>query len=153
MHFAVIIYPEIKSLKSEKQAEEEEREILSSQSTRRLAGRPHPFGNGDEHKPFLRKSSLSNWNFSPKAIHLNWVGEKEKHFIMWRICRYLLLGILITASSQLQGLATLTHTPSPMGLFGMRIMKRPSLWKSIFIISSWLSLKRKFKFLIYLKNL
>ncbi len=127
-HFAVISNPEIKA-KIREAAEEEEREFYHRRAPEDWLADLHPFGT-DEHKPFLEKAPYLIGIFT-QSYHLTESGEKEKHYYVKESVG-IATGILITALHN-AGLATLTHTPSPMGFLN-EIMKRPSHEKAFLLL-------------------
>ena len=127
-HFAVISNPEIKA-KIREAAEEEEREFYHRRAPEDWLEDLHPFGT-DEHKPFLEKAPYLIGIFT-QSYHLTESGEKEKHYYVKESVG-IATGILITALHN-AGLATLTHTPSPMGFLN-EIMKRPSHEKAFLLL-------------------
>jgi nitroreductase len=118
-HFAVVRDPEVKRRVREA-AEEEERAFYSGRAPddwlQALAG----IGTGWE-KPFLETAPclivIFQQNYSVAAS-----GEKVKHYYPKESVG-LATGLLITALHH-AGLATLTHTPSPMGFLN-QILNRP----------------------------
>ncbi len=127
-HFAVIQDPEIKK-KIREAAEEEEREFYQRRAPEDWLEDLVPFGT-DEHKPFLETAPALIGIFS-QSYHLNEQGEKEKHYYVKESVG-IATGILITALHN-AGLATLTHTPSPMGFLN-DIMQRPSHEKAFLLL-------------------
>lgn len=127
-HFAVISNPEIKA-KIREAAEDEEREFYHRRAPEDWLEDLHPFGT-DEHKPFLEKAPYLIGIFT-QSYHLTESGEKEKHYYVKESVG-IATGILITALHN-AGLATLTHTPSPMGFLN-EIMKRPSHEKAFLLL-------------------
>ncbi len=127
-HFAVVSDPEIKS-KIREAAEEEEREFYHRRAPEDWLEDLVPFGT-DEHKPFLEKAPYLIGIFA-QSYNLNEDGEKEKHYYVKESVG-IATGILITALHN-AGLATLTHTPSPMGFLN-EIMQRPSHEKAFLLL-------------------
>lgn len=127
-HFAVISDQEIKS-KIREAAEEEEREFYHRRAPEDWLEDLHPFGT-DEHKPFLEKAPYLIGIFA-QSYHLGESGEKEKHYYVKESVG-IATGMLITALHN-AGLATLTHTPSPMGFLN-EIMQRPSHEKAFLLL-------------------
>lgn len=127
-HFAVIQDPEIKK-KIREAAEEEEKEFYHRRAPEDWLEDLVPFGT-DEHKPFLETAPALIGIFS-QSYHLNEQGEKEKHYYVKESVG-IATGILITALHN-AGLATLTHTPSPMGFLN-EIMQRPSHEKAFLLL-------------------
>ncbi len=127
-HFAVVSDQEIKA-KIRIAAEEEEREFYQRRAPEDWLEDLVPFGT-DEHKPFLEKAPYLIGIFA-QSYHLNKEGEKEKHYYVKESVG-IATGILITALHN-AGLATLTHTPSPMGFLN-EIMQRPSHEKAFLLL-------------------
>lgn len=127
-HFTVVSDPEIKS-KIRKAAEEEEREFYHRRAPEDWLEDLHPFGT-DEHKPFLETAPYLIGVFA-QSYHLTESGKKEKHYYVKESVG-IATGILITALHN-AGLATLTHTPSPMGFLN-EIMHRPSHEKAFLLL-------------------
>lgn len=127
-HFAVVSDPEIKS-KIREAAEEEEREFYHRRAPEDWLEDLHPFGT-DEHKPFLENAPYLIGIFA-QSYHLDENGEKEKHYYVKESVG-IATGMLITALHN-AGLATLTHTPSPMGFLN-EIMQRPSHEKAFLLL-------------------
>ncbi|MFN1835590.1 nitroreductase family protein [Balneola sp. MJW-20] len=119
-HFAVVSDPEIKH-KIRVAAEEEEHEFYNRRAPDDWLEDLRPFGT-DEHKPFLETAPYLIGIFA-KSYNITQEGEKEKHYYVKESVG-IATGILITALHH-AGLATLTHTPSPMGFLN-EIMMRPS---------------------------
>ena len=118
-HFAVISGPETKS-KIRAAAEAEEREFYEHRATEEwLAALEHLGTN--KHKPFLETAPYLIAVFVQKFGVLA-DGRKVKHYYPTESTG-LATGILITALHQ-AGLATLTHTPSPMKFLN-EILGRP----------------------------
>lgn len=127
-HFAVVSDPGIKK-KIRKAAEEEEQEFYHRRAPEDWLEDLRPFGT-DEHKPFLEKAPYLIGIFA-QSFHLTEDGEKEKHYYVKESVG-IATGMLITALHN-AGLATLTHTPSPMGFLN-EIMQRPSHEKPFLLL-------------------
>ncbi|MTI87377.1 MAG: nitroreductase family protein [Balneolaceae bacterium] len=127
-HFAVVSNPEIKK-KIREGAEEEEHEFYNRRAPEDWLEDLKPFGT-DEHKPFLEKAPYLIGIFSQK-YSLDEDGEKDKHYYVKESVG-IATGILITALHN-AGLATLTHTPSPMGFLN-EILERPSHEKPFLLL-------------------
>lgn len=127
-HFAVVSDPEIKK-KIRIAAEEEEHEFYNRRAPEDWLEDLRPFGT-DEHKPFLEKAPYLIGIFA-QSYHLDEDGTKEKHYYVKESVG-IATGILITALHHC-GLATLTHTPSPMGFLN-EIMERPSHEKPFILL-------------------
>lgn len=118
-HFAVISGAETKS-KIRAAAEAEEREFYEHRATEEWLAALEPLGT-NEHKPFLETAPYLIAVFVQKFGVLP-DGRKVKHYYPTESTG-LATGILITALHQ-AGLATLTHTPSPMKFLN-EILGRP----------------------------
>lgn len=118
-HFVVITNPEIKG-RIRKAAEAEEREFYRRRAPREWLEALAPLGT-DEHKPFLERAPYLIAIFERK-YGLRPDGTKFKHYYVTESVG-IATGILITALHH-AGLATLTHTPSPMGFLN-ELLERP----------------------------
>jgi len=118
-HFVVVKDPETKR-KIREAAEEEEREFYHNRAPEEWLNALKPFGT-DEHKPFLEKAPCLIAIFS-KSYGFDGDSNKEKHYYVKESVG-IATGMLITALHH-SGLATLTHTPSPMGFLN-EILARP----------------------------
>jgi iodotyrosine deiodinase len=118
-HFAVIDDPEVKK-KIRIAAEEEEREFYSGRAPQEWLDALGPLGTNPE-KPFLETAAWLIGIFE-ESYGLLPDGRRVKHYYA-RESIGIATGILITALHH-AGLATLTHTPSPMGFLN-EIMERP----------------------------
>ncbi len=127
-HFAVVQDADIKK-KIREAAEEEEREFYNRRAPEDWLEDLVPFGT-DEHKPFLETAPALIGIFS-QSYHLNDEGEREKHYYVKESVG-IATGMLITALHN-AGLATLTHTPSPMGFLN-EIMQRPAHEKAFLLL-------------------
>lgn len=127
-HFAVVTNTEIKK-KIREAAEEEEHEFYNRRAPEDWLEDLVPFGT-DEHKPFLETAPALIGIFS-QSYHLNDDGEREKHYYVKESVG-IATGMLITALHN-AGLATLTHTPSPMGFLN-NIMQRPAHEKAFLLL-------------------
>lgn len=109
-HFVVVESPEIKQ-RIRQAAEKEEREFYATRAPREWLQALAPLGT-DEDKPFLETAPFLIVIFEQrygKAAD----GTRVKHYYSPESVG-IATGILITALHH-AGLATLTHTPSPMG--------------------------------------
>lgn len=119
-HFVVVSNPEIKRQIRE-EAEAEERAFYGGKAPEEWLAALAPLGT-DEHKPFLEIAPYlivifaQNYGLAPD-------GRKIKHYYVTESVG-IATGMLITALHQ-AGLATLTHTPSPMGFLN-EILNRPA---------------------------
>jgi nitroreductase len=118
-HFAVVSGPETKK-KIREAAEVEEREFYEHRASEEWLAALAPLGT-DEHKPFLETAPYLIAVFLQKFGELP-DGRKVKHYYPAESTG-LATGILITALHR-AGLATLTHTPSPMKFLN-EILGRP----------------------------
>jgi iodotyrosine deiodinase len=118
-HFAVISGPETKR-KIREAAEAEEREFYSHRASPEWLAALQPLGT-DSNKPFLETAPYLIAVFLQKFGHLP-DGRKVKHYYPTESTG-LATGMLITALHH-AGLATLTHTPSPMKFLN-QILDRP----------------------------
>lgn len=119
-HFAVAESPDIKK-KIREAAEEEERAFYAERAPDEWLDKLAPLGT-DENKPFLEKAPYLIAVFS-QSYGIDSRGNKQKHYYVKESVG-IACGILITALHN-AGLATLTHTPSPMGFLN-DILDRPS---------------------------
>lgn len=118
-HFAVVSGPETKR-KIREAAEAEEREFYAHRASEEWLAALEPLGT-DEHKLFLETAPYLIAVFLQKFGELP-DGRKVKHYYPVESTG-LATGILITAL-HMAGLATLTHTPSPMKFLN-EILDRP----------------------------
>lgn len=127
-HFAVVSDPNVK-MKIREAAEDEEHEFYNHRAPEDWLEDLVPFGTNEE-KPFLEKAPYLIGIFA-QNYNINEAGKKEKHYYVKESVG-IATGILITALHN-AGLATLTHTPSPMGFLN-EIMKRPSNEKPFLLL-------------------
>ena len=127
-HFVAVSDPEIKK-KIRIEAEKEEHEFYNRRAPDDWLEDLQPFGT-DEKKPFLEKAPYLIGIFA-QNYNLDEDGNKEKHYYVKESVG-IATGILITALHE-SGLATLTHTPSPMGFLN-EIMGRPSHEKPFLLL-------------------
>jgi len=118
-HFAVVSGPETKK-KIREAAEAEEREFYEHRASEEWLAALAPLGTDDK-KPFLETAPYLIAVFLQKYGELP-DGRKVKHYYPAESTG-LATGILITALHR-AGLATLTHTPSPMKFLN-EILDRP----------------------------
>ncbi len=118
-HFVVVSGPEAKK-KIREAAELEEREFYEHRASEEWLAALAPLGT-DEHKPFLETAPYLIAVFLQKYGELP-DGRKVKHYYPTESTG-LATGMLITALHR-AGLATLTHTPSPMKFLN-EILGRP----------------------------
>ena len=119
-HFVVVSGPETKK-KIRAAAEAEEREFYEHRASPEWLAALEPLGT-DSHKPFLETAPYLIAVFLQKHAELP-DGRKVKHYYPVESTG-LATGILITALHR-AGLATLTHTPSPMKFLN-EILGRPT---------------------------
>ena len=119
-HFAVVRDPAIKK-EIRLAAEKEEREFYSGKAPEEWLEALAPLGT-DEHKPFLELAPYLIVVFA-QSYGLDEAGEKIKHYYVSESVG-IATGFLINALHH-SGLATLTHTPSPMKFLNT-ILGRPS---------------------------
>ena len=118
-HFVVVSDPELKK-QIRDAAEEEEREFYERRATDEWLEALEPLGT-DEHKPFLERAPYLIAIFS-QSYSFNEEGEKVRNYYVKESVG-IATGMLITALHT-AGLATLTHTPSPMGFLN-ELLGRP----------------------------
>ena len=127
-HFVAVSNPEVKR-KIRDAAEAEEREFYGHRAPEEWLEALQPLGT-DWHKPFLE---IAPWLIVVFREDYGLVdsGEKEKNYYVMEsvgiACGFLL------AALHAAGLATLTHTPSPMG-FLAQILNRPKNEKPYLLI-------------------
>ena len=127
-HFAVAESPGIKK-KIREAAEEEERAFYNDRAPDEWLDKLAPLGT-DEHKPFLETAPYLIAVFA-QSYGLDSAGNKQKHYYVKESVG-IACGMLITALHN-SGLATLTHTPSPMGFLN-EILDRPSNERAYLLI-------------------
>lgn len=118
-YFVAVSDPEIKK-KIRIAAEEEERKFYSGRAPKEWLEAIAPLGT-DEHKPFLEAAPYVIVLFEQRT-GITKDGRNIKHYYA-NESTGIAAGILITALHN-AGLATLTHTPSPMS-FLSKILNRP----------------------------
>ena len=118
--FVVVTDPAVKA-EIRIAAEAEERELYQHRATQEWLDALAPLGT-DEHKPFLETAPCLIGIFS-KAYDLKPDGSKVKNYYVSESVG-IATGFLIAALHH-AGLATLTHTPSPMKFLN-KIMDRPA---------------------------
>ena len=125
-HFAVVTDPALKR-EIRASAEKEEREFYTHRAPREWLDALAPLGTGPE-KPFLETAPVLIAIFC-KSYDVQVDGRKAKNYYANESVG-IAAGMLITALHHC-GLATLTHTPSPMGflnaLLGRPANERPFL--------------------------
>jgi nitroreductase len=110
-------------------AEEEEREFYARRATREWLDALAPIGT-DSHKPFLATAPWLIAIFAERW-HLDAAGNKVKHYYPTESVG-IATGLLIAAIHS-AGLASLTHTPSPMGFLN-QILGRPAELERPFLL-------------------
>jgi iodotyrosine deiodinase len=128
-HFAVISNSEIKS-KLREAAEEEEREFYGGRASETWLNDLKPFAT-DEHKPFLEVAPWLIAVFRESYGIDEESGERTQNYYVHESAG-LAAGFLI-ASLHNAGLATLTHTPSPMGFLN-EVCERPKNERAIMLV-------------------
>lgn len=118
-HFVVVTDPGVKR-RIRKAAEEEERAFYGGRAPQDWLDALAHLGT-DEHKPFLEEAPVLVAIFA-QSYEAGPDGTRVKNYYVTESVG-IATGILITALHT-AGLATLTHTPSPMG-FMNRILGRP----------------------------
>ena len=118
-HYVVVSDSELK-LRIRMAAEEEEREFYANRAPQEWLDALAPLGT-DADKPFLESAPYLIVIFA-KSYTISPQGKKVKNYYVSESVG-IATGILITALHQ-SGLATLTHTPSPMR-FLKQILNRP----------------------------
>jgi nitroreductase len=118
-HFAVITDPGVKR-RIREAAEKEERAFYGGRAPQDWLDALAHLGT-DEHKPFLETAPVLIAVFA-ESYALDDDGERMKNYYVAESVG-IATGILVTALHA-SGLATLTHTPSPMGFLN-EIVQRP----------------------------
>jgi len=119
-HFVAVSDPEVKR-RIREAAEAEEREFYSGKAPQEWLDVLAPLGT-DEHKPYLETAPYLIAVFAQNYARLP-DGRKVKNYYVTESVG-IALGFLIAALHH-AGLATLTHTPSPMG-FLSTVLNRPA---------------------------
>jgi nitroreductase len=127
-HFCVVSDPAIKSQIREG-SEAEERDFYQHRAPRDWLEALAPLGT-DAHKPFLQSAPYLIVVFAEK-YGVDAAGQRVKNYYVPESVG-IATGILITALHQ-AGLATLTHTPSPMKFLN-EILDRPVREKPVMIL-------------------
>ena len=127
-HFCVVSDPAIKTQIREG-AEAEERDFYQHRAPRDWLEALAPLGT-DAHKPFLQSAPYLIVVFAEK-YGVDAAGQRVKNYYVPESVG-IATGILITALHQ-AGLATLTHTPSPMKFLN-EILDRPVREKPVMIL-------------------
>jgi nitroreductase len=127
-HFVIVSDPETKR-RIRQAAEEEERHFYRHRAPQEWLDALAPLGT-DEHKPFLEHAPYLIAVFAQKHSYLP-DGRKVKHYYPTESVG-LATGMLI-AALHIAGLATLTHTPSPMKFLN-EILGRPNSTERPFLL-------------------
>ena len=127
-HFVVVSDPETKR-RIRQAAEEEERHFYRHRAPQEWLDALAPLGT-DEHKPFLERAPYLIAIFAQKYGRLA-DGRRVKHYYPLESVG-LATGLLI-AALHVAGLATLTHTPSPMKFLN-DILSRPKASERPFLL-------------------
>ena len=126
-HFVIVTDPAIKASIRDA-AEEEERAFYQGRAPAAWLNALGPLGT-DEHKPFLEEAPCLIVIFAQMFGEHD--GNKVKHYYVQESVG-IATGILVTALHQV-GLASLTHTPSPMRFLN-EILDRPSSERPFLIL-------------------
>jgi len=127
-YFVVVSNPEIKK-EIRIAAENEEKSFYNERAPQTWLKDLEPLGT-DEHKPFLETAPYLIVIFEQK-YKVDENGNKEKHYYTSESVG-IATGMLITALHKV-GLATLTHTPSPMRFLN-KILNRPENEKPFLVL-------------------
>jgi nitroreductase len=127
-HFVVVSDPEVKR-RIREGAEAEEHEFYHGRAPQEWLEALTPLGT-DEHKPFLEKAPYLIVVFV-KRYRVDEEGHQHKHYYAQESVG-LATGLLIAAVHN-AGLASLTHTPSPMGFLN-EILGRPDSERPFLIL-------------------
>ena len=127
-HFVVVTNPEIKK-EIRKAAEKEEKTFYQRRAPEEWLRALQPLGT-DENKPFLETAPCLIVVFLKKGT-VDEEGREHKNYYTTESVG-IATGILITAL-HLSGLATLTHTPSPMKFLN-KILERPDTERPFLIL-------------------
>ena len=127
-HFVAVQDPAIKHA-IRTAAEEEEREFYAGRATPEWLEDLAPLGT-DADKPFLERAPWLIAIFSERWRHVPGGGRRANYYVPESVG--IATGFLIAALHH-AGLATLTHTPSPMG-FLSRILGRPANEKPFLLL-------------------
>lgn len=127
-HFAVISSPEKKRAIREA-AEEEERNFYAGKASEEWLDALAPLGT-DEDKPFLETAPWLIVVFAQRKGGIEEDGKTQNYYVNESVG--IACGMLIATLHE-AGLATLTHTPSPMG-FLRDICERPEHEKPLMVV-------------------
>lgn len=127
-HFVIVTDPALKR-EIRIEAEKEEREFYNSRAPEEWLEALEPFGTNEE-KPFLETAPVLIAIFE-KKYDFDADGNKIKHYYTKESVG-IASGFLI-AALHISGLATLTHTPSPMNFLNS-ILNRPNNEKPFLLL-------------------
>ena len=127
-HFAVVSSPEKKRAIREA-AEEEERNFYAGKASEEWLTALAPLGT-DEDKPFLETAPWLIVVFAQRKGGIEEDGKTQNYYVNESVG--IACGMLIATLHE-AGLATLTHTPSPMG-FLRDICERPDWEKPLMVV-------------------
>jgi nitroreductase len=130
-HFVLVGDPELKATIREA-AEEVERDAYERRMPRAWLEDIEPFGT-DWRKPYLLVCPWLIVVFAVQYAVDDGPGDKRKHYYVQESVG-IAVGMLLTAL-HLSGLATLTHTPSPMD-FLRRILGRPAAERAYMLVAA-----------------
>jgi len=127
-HFAVIASPDLKRQLREA-AEAEERAFYAGKAGREWLEALAPLGT-DEHKPYLEVAPWHIVVFGQRKGGIEPGELKQNYYVTESVG--IACGILLLALHE-AGLATLTHTPNPMGFLN-KLCGRPAYEKPVMVI-------------------
>ena len=127
-HFAVVSSPEKKRAIREA-AEEEERNFYAGKASEEWLTALAPLGT-DEDKPFLETAPWLIVVFAQRKGGIEEDGKTQNYYVNESVG--IACGMLIATLHE-AGLATLTHTPSPMG-FLRKLCGRPDWEKPLMVV-------------------
>ena len=127
-HFAVVSSPERKRAIREA-AEEEERNFYAGKASEEWLDALAPLGT-DEDKPFLETAPWLIVVFAQRKGGIDEDGKTQNYYVNESVG--IACGMLIATLHE-AGLATLTHTPSPMG-FLRKLCGRPDWEKPLMVV-------------------
>lgn len=127
-HFAVVSSPD-KKRAIRLAAEEEERNFYAGKASEEWLDALAPLGT-DEHKPFLESAPWLIVVFAQRKGGIEEDGTTQNYYVTESIG--IACGMLLATLHE-AGVATLTHTPSPMG-FLREICDRPEHEKPLMVI-------------------
>ena len=127
-HFAVVSSPDKKTA-IRKAAEEEERNFYAGKASDEWLEALAPLGT-DEDKPFLETAPWLIVVFAQRKGGIEEDGKTQNYYVNESVG--IACGMLIATMHE-AGLATLTHTPSPMG-FLREICERPDVEKPLMVV-------------------